>query len=92
MNAISNRHVNHANANHANLMNPLERPARCRRPALALALRRRMRDDSGMTTSEYAVGTIAACAFAAILYKIVTSDGVVTALTQLITKALDVQF
>ncbi|MER0446552.1 DUF4244 domain-containing protein [Streptomyces sp. NPDC006711] len=51
-----------------------------------------MRDDSGMTTSEYAVGTIAACAFAAILYKIVTSDGVVTALTQLITKALDVQF
>lgn len=45
-----------------------------------------------MTTSEYAVGTLAACAFAAILYKVVTSGGVVSALTQLITRALDVQF
>ncbi|MFE4855745.1 DUF4244 domain-containing protein [Streptomyces sp. NPDC056670] len=57
-----------------------------------LAVRRRVRGDAGMSTSEYAVGTLAACAFAAILYKVVTSDGVVTALTQLITKALDVQF
>ncbi|WP_436843641.1 DUF4244 domain-containing protein [Streptomyces hundungensis] len=57
-----------------------------------LALRRRIRGDAGMSTSEYAVGTLAACAFAAILYKVVTSGGVVTALTQLITKALDVQF
>ncbi|MFE9402218.1 DUF4244 domain-containing protein [Streptomyces sp. NPDC006530] len=57
-----------------------------------LALRRRIRGDAGMSTSEYAVGTLAACAFAAILYKVVTSDGVVTALTQLINKALDVQF
>ncbi|MFD9629212.1 DUF4244 domain-containing protein [Streptomyces violascens] len=57
-----------------------------------LALRRRVRGDVGMTTSEYAVGTLAACAFAAILYKVVTSGGVVSALTQLITRALDVQF
>ncbi|WP_438293156.1 DUF4244 domain-containing protein [Streptomyces sp. HUAS TT7] len=57
-----------------------------------LALRRRARGDAGMTTSEYAVGTLAACAFAAILYKVVTSGGVVSALTQLITRALDVQF
>ncbi|MFI6053600.1 DUF4244 domain-containing protein [Streptomyces violascens] len=56
------------------------------------ALRRRARGDAGMTTSEYAVGTLAACAFAAILYKVVTSGGVVSALTQLITRALDVQF
>ena len=56
------------------------------------ALRRRVRGDAGMTTSEYAVGTLAACAFAAILYKVVTSGGVVSALTQLITRALDVQF
>ncbi|MEU9098945.1 DUF4244 domain-containing protein [Streptomyces sp. NPDC048361] len=56
------------------------------------ALRRRVRRDDGMSTSEYAVGTLAACAFAAILYKVVTSEGVVTALNQLITKALDVQF
>ncbi|MFI6474010.1 MULTISPECIES: DUF4244 domain-containing protein [unclassified Streptomyces] len=57
-----------------------------------IALRRRVRGDAGMTTSEYAVGTLAACAFAAILYKVVTSGGVVSALTQLITRALDVQF
>lgn len=57
-----------------------------------LALRSRARRDAGMTTSEYAVGTLAACAFAAILYKVVTSGGVVSALTQLITRALDVQF
>ncbi|MFE9120933.1 DUF4244 domain-containing protein [Streptomyces sp. NPDC007172] len=56
------------------------------------ALRRRVRGDAGMSTSEYAVGTLAACAFAAILYKVVTSDGVLTALTGLVTKALDVQF
>ncbi|MCX5381705.1 DUF4244 domain-containing protein [Streptomyces sp. NBC_00083] len=55
------------------------------------ALRRRARRDDGMSTSEYAVGTLAACAFAAILYKVVTSEGVVSALNQLITKALDVQ-
>ncbi|WP_185922117.1 DUF4244 domain-containing protein, partial [Streptomyces sp. WAC06614] len=38
------------------------------------------RGDAGMSTSEYAMGTIAACAFAAVLYKVVTSDVVSTAL------------
>ena len=56
------------------------------------ALRRRMRNDSGMTTSEYAMGTIAACAFAAVLYKIVTSGTVSGALEAVIGKALDAQF
>ncbi|MGW6457247.1 DUF4244 domain-containing protein [Streptomyces sp. NPDC055078] len=50
------------------------------------------RADSGMTTSEYAMGTIAACAFAAVLYKIVTSGAVSGALESLIGKALDAQF
>ncbi|MER7045544.1 DUF4244 domain-containing protein [Streptomyces jumonjinensis] len=50
------------------------------------------RGDSGMTTSEYAMGTIAACAFAAVLYKIVTSGAVSGALESLIGKALDAQF
>lgn len=45
-----------------------------------------------MTTSEYAMGTIAACAFAAVLYKIVTSGAVSDALGSLVGKALDVQF
>lgn len=48
--------------------------------------------DSGMTTSEYAMGTIAACAFAAVLYKIVTSAAVSGALESLIGKALNAQF
>ncbi|GGT16640.1 MULTISPECIES: DUF4244 domain-containing protein [Streptomyces] len=48
--------------------------------------------DAGMSTSEYAMGTIAACAFAAVLYKVVTSDVVSTALQSTIGKALDVPF
>lgn len=50
------------------------------------------RADAGMTTSEYAVGTIAACAFAAVLYKVVTSGTVSDALESLIGKALGAQF
>ncbi|MDC8972222.1 DUF4244 domain-containing protein [Mycobacterium ulcerans] len=45
-------------------------------------------DDSGMSTVEYALGTIAAAAFGAILYTVVTGDSVVSALTRIITRAL----
>ncbi|MEU9009599.1 DUF4244 domain-containing protein [Streptomyces sp. NPDC048479] len=55
-------------------------------------LTRRMRRDEGMTTSEYAMGTIAACAFAAVLYKVVTSGAVSAALQSVIGKALNAQF
>ncbi|QGV82657.1 DUF4244 domain-containing protein [Streptomyces ficellus] len=48
--------------------------------------------DAGMTTAEYAMGTLAACAFAAVLYKIVTSDVVSGGLQSLIGRALDAQF
>jgi hypothetical protein len=48
--------------------------------------------DAGMSTAEYAVGTLAACAFAAVLYKVVTSGAVSTALSGMIKKALDVAF
>ncbi|MFE7464886.1 DUF4244 domain-containing protein [Streptomyces sp. NPDC057499] len=53
---------------------------------------RRARSDDGMTTSEYAVGTIAACAFAAVLYKVVTSQPVMAALQSLLKEALDAKF
>ena len=43
--------------------------------------------DAGMSTVEYAVGTIAAAAFAAVLYRIVTGESVVAGLTQLINNA-----
>ncbi|MCP2257978.1 Protein of unknown function (DUF4244) [Streptoalloteichus tenebrarius] len=48
--------------------------------------------DDGMSTAEYAIGTIAAAAFAAVLYAIVKGDGIVSALTSLINRALSVNF
>lgn len=44
--------------------------------------------DRGMSTAEYAVGTVAAVAFAVVLYKIVRSQAVSVALTSIINKAL----
>lgn len=49
---------------------------------------RREADDLGMTTAEYAVGTIAAVAFAVVLYKIVRSDAVSAMLTSIVRTAL----
>ena len=46
-------------------------------------------DESGMSTVEYAIGTIAAAAFGAILYAVVTGDSIVSALTNIITRALN---
>jgi hypothetical protein len=43
---------------------------------------------SGMTTAEYAVGTLAAVAFAAVLLAVVKSGAVMSALTGIITTAL----
>jgi hypothetical protein len=44
--------------------------------------------DDGMSTAEYAIGTIAAAAFGAVLYTVVTGDSIVNALTRIIDKAL----
>ncbi|MFT4086178.1 MAG: DUF4244 domain-containing protein [Gordonia sp. (in: high G+C Gram-positive bacteria)] len=38
---------------------------------------------------EYAIGTIAAAAFGALLYTVVTGENVLSALTGIISKALD---
>ena len=43
-------------------------------------------DDAGMSTVEYAIGTIAAAAFGAILYTVVTGDSIVT---NIINRALN---
>ncbi|WP_405880624.1 DUF4244 domain-containing protein [Streptomyces sp. NBC_01136] len=53
---------------------------------LGLAARR----DAGMVTSEYAVGVIAAVAFAAVLYKVVTSGQVGAELQGIVGRALNV--
>jgi hypothetical protein len=41
-----------------------------------------------MTTAEYAIGTVAACGFAALLYRVVTSGAVSSALAALVRRAL----
>jgi hypothetical protein len=46
-------------------------------------------DDAGMSTVEYAIGTVAAAAFGAILYTVVTGDSIVSALTNIISRALN---
>lgn len=61
------------------------------------ALRRRFRSiigagagrgDAGMNTAEYAVGTLAAVAFAGILLAVLTSDPVQAALQAVVERAL----
>jgi hypothetical protein len=47
-----------------------------------------LQGDDGMNTAEYAVGTLAAVAFAGILLKVLTSGNVQTALTAVIDRAL----
>ncbi|MBA3490183.1 MAG: DUF4244 domain-containing protein [Longispora sp.] len=55
---------------------------------LLLRVVQRFRGDAGMNTAEYAVGTVAAVAFAGILYKVVTSPKVQSALTGIVERAL----
>jgi hypothetical protein len=55
-------------------------------------LRRLGHDDQGMSTVEYAIGTVAAAAFGALLYTVVTGDSILAALTGLVERALTVTF
>ena len=48
--------------------------------------------EAGMATAEYAVATVAACGFAGILYKLITSDLVMSLLKALITHAFHLSF
>ena len=48
----------------------------------------RLRRDDGMNTAEYAVGTIAAVAFAGVLLKVLTSPTVQNMLSGIIQRAL----
>ncbi|GLY47888.1 DUF4244 domain-containing protein [Lentzea sp. NBRC 102530] len=48
-----------------------------------------LKDDSGMSTVEYAIGTLAAAAFAGLLYVVVTSDGLRNLVQELIQRALE---
>ena len=44
--------------------------------------------EAGMTTAEYAVGTVAACGFGGILYKVITSPQVLDLISSVISKAI----
>ncbi|WP_295624774.1 DUF4244 domain-containing protein [uncultured Corynebacterium sp.] len=45
-------------------------------------------DERGMSTVEYALGTVAAAAFGALLYTVVTGGQITEALTDIIERAL----
>ena len=45
--------------------------------------------ERGMTTAEYAVGTIAACAFAGLLIKLVSSGSTLEMLTSVVRRAFE---
>ncbi|MEV5436706.1 DUF4244 domain-containing protein [Streptomyces sp. NPDC052682] len=60
---------------------------RARLCALVCAVRA-VRRDAGMVTSEYAMGIVAAVAFAVVLYKVVTSGAVSAELQDMVRRAL----
>lgn len=53
-------------------------------------LGRAFRGEAGMSTVEYAIGTVAAAAFAAVLYSVLTGGSVIGALEALVQRALSV--
>ncbi len=71
---------------------PAARPGRRPGGRVARAWHRLCDDDAGMSTVEYAIGCVAAAAFAAVLYGVVSGESVVTALTQLVQRALSTEF
>lgn len=48
------------------------------------------RTEDGMSTAEYAVGTVSACGFAGVLYKILTSDWGTSLLQSILDKVIGV--
>jgi hypothetical protein len=48
--------------------------------------------EAGMTTAEYAVGTVAACGFSGLLFKLLTSPEVLGLLRDVVTPAFKLGF
>ncbi len=71
-------------------------PARFAPARFAAAVQSRTADadrgDAGMTTAEYAVGTVAACGFSGVLYKVITSPTVLDLLKAVISRAFHLSF
>ena len=60
--------------------------------AAAVQSRQTAGTDAGMTTAEYAVGTVAACGFSGVLYKVITSPSVLDLLKSVISRAFHLSF
>ncbi len=58
--------------------------------AAALSTAVGSRTEDGMSTAEYAVGTVSACGFAGVLYKILTSDWGTSLLQSILDKVIGV--
>ncbi|WP_030422486.1 DUF4244 domain-containing protein [Streptomyces sp. NRRL F-5065] len=69
----------------------MSQAVRARLRALVIKARTARRRDAGMVTSEYAMGIVAAVAFAVVLYKVVTSGAVSTELQRIVKQALSVR-
>ena len=54
------------------------------------AVERLRNEEDGMTTAEYAIGTLAATAFAALLMAVIKGGGIKSALTAIIKQALSI--
>lgn len=54
------------------------------------AVERLRNEEDGMTTAEYAIGTLAAAAFAALLMAVIKGGGIKSALTAIIKQALSI--
>lgn len=52
------------------------------------AVTQRLASEDGMSTAEYAVGTVAACGFGGLLYELLTSPEVQKLLFGIVSKAL----
>ena len=72
---------------------PPTNPLIAARSQLRSYLRKRLHalatEENGMSTVEYALGTIAAAAFGALLYTVVTGGDITQALTDIIERALN---
>ena len=68
--------------------------ARLHPTALVVAVQSRTAGgpDAGMTTAEYAVGTVAACGFGGVLYKVISSPQILDLVKSIIGKAFHLSF
>lgn len=70
-------------------LSKLPNPLSSAQAFLSRRLRALATEEEGMSTVEYALGTIAAAAFGALLYTVVTGGDITEALTGIIERALN---